>query len=416
MGEDYASFGMLSTAEARQRKNVLHPLFSRRAIIHVQPLIRETVSLNSLNSQNRKANDISEMDHMAEVLIKNNENGKSADLQNAFRCYALDNITSFTFAKSYHALDEPNFASPISEAMDHQLPPFFLLKNFSLFRKLIFAMPPWLASKVSPKTAGFSKLQMSLQTLVKDVLTNPEILKETNQPTVFERLLDPEAHKGGGASIPGFKALCQEAQVQIFAGTTTVADTLMTGHFHILSQPELYRKLQAEIRTVWPDINSPPPYEVLESLPLLTATIKESLRKFPGSTNQLLRVVGSSGSGTTISGAFIPAGTVVGMSNPSVHKNSRIFPDPHKFLPERWLGEKARGLDQFLVAFSKGPRGCLGLNLAWCELYVCFATMLRRFEMVLDETREEDVDMWLPFSLPWYYGRHLKVCCCPVED
>lgn len=52
-----------------------------------------------------------------------------------------------------------------------------------------------------------------------------------------------------------------------------------------------------------------------------------------------------------------------------VHLNSTIFPDPEKFIPERWLGEGKGQLDQYLVAFSKGPRTCLGIK------YVDVSTM-----------------------------------------
>lgn len=61
--------------------------------------------------------------------------------------------------------------------------------------------------------------------------------------------------------------------------------------------------------------------------------------------------------------SFVGEQTVVGISNCFVHSDSEIFPEPHAFKPERWLGSDERGdhsLDTWLVAFSKGPRSCLG--------------------------------------------------------
>lgn len=43
-----------------------------------------------------------------------------------------------------------------------------------------------------------------------------------------------------------------------------------------------------------------------------------------------------------------------------MHNDPTIFPDPHQFLPERWLDNKE--LDKYLVAFSRGPRMCLGIK------------------------------------------------------
>lgn len=392
-GEDHSSFGLLSYAESKQRKDVLQPLFSRRAILNMQSLVREN------------------MDHLASVLINNNTAGKSSDLLFAFRCYAIDTITNFCFSKSVHALDEPEFAAPIVVAMDASLPTFHLFKHFPLFRKTILGLPPWLAIKASPETAGLTNLQVILGEQVREVSSNPEKLKDTRYPTIYHRLLDKDAHKGN--PVPDFTALYEEAQTMMFAGGVTVGDALMTGHFHVLDQPELYKKLQAEVRTVWPDINSPPSFEAFEGLPLLTATIKETLRMSPGACSPLLRVVPPSGA--TVSGKSIPGGTIVGITSVLVHQSPSIFPVPEKFNPGRWLGDDAKGLEQWLVAFSKGPRSCLGINLAWCELYIAFATMLRRFEMRLDGTKREDL-VWRDCFTPYFSGRHLRVWCVPVDE
>lgn len=42
-GEDRSSFGLVRYQDAKQRKDVLQPLFSRRAILGMQSLVREKV-------------------------------------------------------------------------------------------------------------------------------------------------------------------------------------------------------------------------------------------------------------------------------------------------------------------------------------------------------------------------------------
>jgi hypothetical protein len=44
-GEDGSSFGLRDYAEAKQRKDVLQPLFSRRSILNMQWLVRKNVSV-----------------------------------------------------------------------------------------------------------------------------------------------------------------------------------------------------------------------------------------------------------------------------------------------------------------------------------------------------------------------------------
>ncbi|KAB5513113.1 putative P450 monooxygenase [Coniochaeta sp. 2T2.1] len=390
-GEDHSSFGLLKYAEAKQRKDVLQPLFSRRSIINMQWLVRKN------------------MDHLAETLARNNQKGRSADLLFAFRCFAIDTITTYCFAKSVDAIDEPGWQAPIVLAMDNSLPTFHLFKHFPLFRKLIFSLPPWLAIKASPDTAGLTRLQIILGEQVRDVHAHPERLSESPHPTIYHRLLDPDAHKG--CPVPDATALYEEAQTMIFAGGVTVGDALAVGFFHILDQPELLQRLRAETHAAWPDLDSPPKLEELEKLPLLTATIKESLRMSPGASSPLLRIVPPTGA--TISGSVIPPGTIVGMSTVLVHMSPEIFEEPTKLNPNRWLAPGAESLEPWLVAFSKGPRSCLGINLAWSELYIVFATMLRRFEMSLDGTTAEDM-VWRDCFTPHFPRRHLHAWCSPV--
>ena len=54
--------------------------------------------------------------------------------------------------------------------------------------------------------------------------------------------------------------------------------------------------------------------------------------------------------------------TVVSQSGLYVSFSEEIFTRPHDFLPERWLQPESKALESSLVAFSKGPRACLGIK------------------------------------------------------
>lgn len=89
------------------------------------------------------------------------------------------------------------------------------------------------------------------------------------------------------------------------------------------------------------------------------------------------------------------------MTSTLIHLNPDIFPSPHEFRPERWL--KNPRLDRYLVPFSKGSRQCLGMNLAYTELYLCLASVFRQYggngqnnpsgEIRLYETTKDDVEI-----------------------
>ena len=79
--------------------------------------------------------------------------------------------------------------------------------------------------------------------------------------------------------------------------------------------------------------------------------------------------------------------TVVGQSFCYVHRSPLMYERPEAFLPERWLGPNAKACETALSAFSKGPRACFGVNLAYAELHLGIANVFRRFDLRLDEAR-----------------------------
>lgn len=360
------------------------------------------------------------MDHLVQVLQKRNSEGKSSDLLMAFRCVALDAATDFCFGTSLDALDAPDFRAPLLVAMDAALPGFAVMKHFPLLRKVALSLPPWFVGRLYPDMVGLPRTQEMLRRQVANVITHPEILKAKPHPTVYHRLLyhDPEAQHMHAHTASREAVLFDEANTLMFEATHTVADPTMFGLFHILSSPVLHERLLAEIRTVWPNApaeGAPPSLEALETLPLLTATIKESLRMAPGIASPLYRVTPAEGA--VIAGRGVPAGTTVGMSIYHVHHNEALFANPEHFDPDRWLlqpKEQREGLDQWFVAFSRGPRSCPGSNLAWCEMYILLSTMLHNFDLRLDRTTANDL-AWRDCLVPYFTGRHLHAWCLPSK-
>jgi hypothetical protein len=111
-----------------------------------------------------------------------------------------------------------------------------------------------------------------------------------------------------------------------------------------------------------------------------------------------------------------------------MHHNENIFPQSHMFVPERWVnqGDGGKGLERYLVSFSKGSRQCIGMGLvsldfiaspvlqnptntlaplsrfAKAEIYLTIATIFSRYTnmQLYDTDYERDVkivsDMFFP--------------------
>ena len=185
----------------------------------------------------------------------------------------------------------------------------------------------------------------------------------------------------------------------VTAGLETVAFTIEQAVFHLLTQPPLLAKLQDELTTAIPDANSIPPWTTLESLPYLTAIIQESLRMSVGVMSRLPRK--NTREDMRYKHWIIPKNSYVGMSNRFTNYNADVFPDPFSFSPDRWLqGEESKRLDKYMVSFSKGSRRCIGIHLAYAELYIALGTIFRRFRLELHETTRRDVDPKIDYFIP----------------
>ena len=195
----------------------------------------------------------------------------------------------------------------------------------------------------------------------------------TDNETIFHSLLQsdlPESEKAP-------ERLAQESVLLSGAGTHTTAWAMTVATFYLLSQANTLRKLKDELETAMPDPLAPVALGTLERLPYLTAVIKEGLRLSLGPSSRLPRIMIDKP--LKFQEWEIPTGVPVSMTIPLVHLNEDIFPDPRSFHPERWVDEKNGHLDRYLCSFSRGPRNCLGINLAWAELYIGLGTLFRRF-------------------------------------
>lgn len=170
----------------------------------------------------------------------------------------------------------------------------------------------------------------------------------------------------------------------------TTAWSLSVSTYHLLTLPNVLRKLKDELETAIPDPNTYVPLSTLEKLPYLTACVQEGLRLSCGVSSRLQRVcpdenlVFNDGTKDWI----LPRGTPLGMTSLLQHYDESIFPDPTAFKPERWI-ENPR-LDKYLIAFSRGSRQCIGINLAYAEIYLGMATIFRKFGSV-DVRGKDDV-------------------------
>jgi cytochrome P450 len=211
----------------------------------------------------------------------------------------------------------------------------------------------------------------------------------------------------------------------VIAGTITTSWALCIAVFYLLSQPETLKRLKAELRTILKGPSSSVTMATVEQLPYLTGCVQECIRLSYGVCTRLQRIAPDE-TLTFDDGEkdwYIPPGTPVSMTSVLLHHNESVFPDSKKFLPERWIGHP--GLDKYLVSFTKGTRQCVGINLAYAEIYLALARLFSTYGsqearnevdqgyLELHETTLYDViltkDVFIPVGSPGSKGVRIVI-------
>jgi cytochrome P450 family 138 len=85
----------------------------------------------------------------------------------------------------------------------------------------------------------------------------------------------------------------------------------------------------------------------------------------------------------------LPKGHNIVISLADLHENAELFPDPKRFDPYRFVGNRPPAFAW--VPFGGGTRRCLGAAFANTEMDVVLRTILRHFVIETDNARDEKV-------------------------
>lgn len=190
------------------------------------------------------------------------------------------------------------------------------------------------------------------------------------------------------------------------AGTDSSANTLSAITYHLLADPSKLQRLRAELKVAVP-AGRLPTFAQVETLPYLSAVIQEGLRLHPAVSSRQQRVAPDEDliytNRSTGTAYKISASTCISMTPVLLSRLPNIYPSPSEFRPERFLENPK--LKQYQLTFSRGTRMCLGINLAYQEMYIILAGLFGRFDvwdgtgeqksltLELFKTTREDVDI-----------------------
>ncbi|KAF3890124.1 MULTISPECIES: cytochrome P450 [Nostocales] len=161
----------------------------------------------------------------------------------------------------------------------------------------------------------------------------------------------------------------------LVAGHETTATAIAWALYWIHQQPEVYKKLLHELRS----LNTPDAIAMAQ-LPYLTAVCQETLRIYPVVPSTFPRMTLRS---VNLRGYQVASGTYVIPSIYLTHHRADLYPQPDKFQPERFINRKYSPYEFW--PFGGGSRQCLGQVFALFEMKLILATILLNCQLKLEE-------------------------------
>ncbi|KAI1166340.1 cytochrome P450 [Nemania serpens] len=182
--------------------------------------------------------------------------------------------------------------------------------------------------------------------------------------------------------------LTANASLLVIAGSETTATLLSGATYLLMTNPDVLRKLEQEVRSAYRSDDEITLTSV-SRLSFMLACLNESLRRYPPVVTGMPRVAPKGGA--MVDGRFVPQGTVVSVFQWAINHDDNYWNVPLKFAPERWLDDPNYKGDQLdaMQSFSIGPRNCIGRNLAYAEMRLVLAKLVFNFDLSLaDDSRE----------------------------
>ncbi|HZH91405.1 MAG TPA: cytochrome P450 [Pyrinomonadaceae bacterium] len=252
-----------------------------------------------------------------------------------------------------------------------------LTEMLELFQMLLLPYSEYLERLPLPANRRFARARAALDSVIYRIIDERRATGADRGDLLSMLLLaqDEEGATGGMTD----EQLRDEALTIFLAGHETTANALAWTWYLLARNPEAEARLHSELDAVLEGGRLP----TVEDLPRLRYTemvFAESMRLYPPAWVVGRLVVKDYAVGDHVA----KTGTLVLISQYVMHRDSRFFPDPLRFDPERWTPEAKDARPQYsYFPFGGGARRCIGEGFAWMEGTLLVAAIARRWRMRL---------------------------------
>lgn len=258
-----------------------------------------------------------------------------------------------------------------------------------------FTVPLWLPT---PDNFSFRRALATLDRLIVGLINKRQASGEKHGD-LLDALID--ARDEEGKPMPADE-LRDEAVSIFFAGHETSANALTWTTYLLSQHPEVFARLRDEADRVIGD--RLPVMEDVPKLEYASMVVREAMRLYPpgwiyGRTAE---------NDVVLRGHQIRKGDMLGICPLVAHRLPESWPDPDRFDPERFAGDKTSSNRNFTyIPFGTGPHMCIGIHLAMAETQIVLAMMARRMKLAVE--RPQDVRMLSKITLQVAGGLPVKV-------
>ena len=218
--------------------------------------------------------------------------------------------------------------------------------------------------------AKFKKAKAAADELIISIVRKRRNQALTGRKDILSLLLAARDEEG---QPMGDEELRDELFTLLVAGHETNASATAWTVRRLILNPDLWKQLRDEASGAMEDGQLVA--TKVAALPLLTATIHESLRIDP----VVLMVVRQTKKPMRLGGVDLPAETRVICSTYLAHNRPERYPEPRRFDPTRFLGVKPSPFEW--LPFGGGNRRCIGMAFALYEMKMTVAAILTRTQL-----------------------------------
>ncbi|KAI1415025.1 trichodiene oxygenase [Hypoxylon sp. FL1857] len=372
-----ATIHSLDSHEHRRRRAALNPFFSKANVVHKQHVI-ETMT--------------SKLCHRLRTLPE----GVEMNLGNAISALTRDIATETIIGGSFNHLDVEDFHADLATLQQNIGGIWRTTKHIRWYGPLLESIPMSILDKIGDN--GLKTFLSYTEASRKfPILTSK--LADSSFPLGPGDTAHTIVHQMLASDLPPsdktFEHLSHEVATVTTAAMETTAHSIRVTIYHLFKNLSMLSQLREELASSGVNLDLGAEginLARLEALPYFTAVLMEGLRLSTPISSRSQRIAPDR---DIWYGEWrIPAGTPVGMTLLLMHQDERLYPEPKKFEPRRWLDSSGaiKRVDQGYEPFGRGTRNCLGMYLAWAELYIIIAVLVQGFDFRLDGVGPEDVE------------------------